>query len=315
MNIEQLILKYAVMMPVRFHFKQKYMFIQEIAKEYQSLGFEVNAVTNPKGKKALNLLVGDLKNANTIVVAHYDTPQKSVGKPLKYYPLHGTSSFVKGVGSVYTPLFLGGALALYLIIYQMPLVSFEADLVASTLRVGALIATLIMTFIMTVGISNKYNFNRNTSGVIASLLLAKKIGNDKKVAFVLTDMGCMSRTGDQMLQQALPNTLKNKTVIILDCLGSGARVGIGYRKNAKNRAEQLIKQFEDEKLYQCELDDLAIKYSSAQYYERSIVVSYGKKQGEDFIVENTASNKDIEIDEKVLSSIVEKVTNFLLQST
>ncbi len=311
MNIEELILKYAVMMPVRFSIKQKYLFINEIAKEYKALGYEVNAVMNQKGKKAVNLMIGDLKNAETIIVSHYDTPQKNYGKTLKYFPISGTNSFVSTFISVYTPLIFGGFLSLYLLLFQVPNIDFENNLLGSVVVFGLLLVLLAGTSVMTKGVANKYNYNRNSSGVIGSLLLAEKLKGKKKVAFVLTDMGCMNHKGDQMLQEALPKTLKDKTVLVLDCIAKGARVGVGYRSAAKTAAHKFIKLFDEDKLYSKEMSDEDLKYHTAQYYEKAIIVSYGKKQGDSFFVEDTASNQDNEIDNQVVLNIVDKIATFI----
>lgn len=312
MNIEELVIKYAALMPVRFKFKQKYLFINEIAKEYQALGYEVKATVNKKrGRRALNLMIGDVANAKTLIISHYDTPQKNFGNPLKYYPFNGSFSFVKSFVAYFTPLILGSLVVLYLLVEGMKKVDFTNNLFQSLFIVIALFVTVALSSIMTKGVANKYNFNKNTSGVIGNLLLAEKMANRKGVAFVLTDMGCMDRAGDKMLQEALPTQLKDKKVIILDCIGKGSRVGIGYREEYKQGAEQLISQFKDQKIFSIQLDENAIKYSSAKYYQKSMIISYGKKQNNEFLVDDTSCSKDTVIDHDIVTMIVENIAKFL----
>ena len=312
MNIDELVLKYATLMPARFKRKQKLLFINEISREYQSLGFEVKAVQSVrKGVKAINLLIGDLKNAKTLIVTNYDTPQRNYGRSLDYFPLNGSITFVNSLLAYYTPLLIGSVFSLFIIIVGMPKVDFTNNFWQSLIIVSSFILAFLFSTLLTFGVGNKFNYNRNSSGVIGSLLIADKLKNRKDVAYILTDMGCMNKAGDRMVVDALPKTLKDKHVILLDCLGYGARIGIGYRAKAKTKSEELLKYYSDDNIFFTELDETDLKYSSANYYEKCTVVSYGKKQNESFVVQNTSSIDDIEINNEAIEKISEGIVRFI----
>ena len=311
MNIEELILKYATLMPVRYNFKQKYLFINEISKEYQILGYKTNAVADKKkGQRSLNLMIGDFKKCNTIILSNYDTPSLAVGRGVKYDPFNGTTSFANSFFSSYTPLLLGSILLLAIYLFGFPKVDFENKFLYSISIVLLSIIVLIATWMFTRGIANKSNYNRNSSGVIANLMLADKLKECKNIVYILTDMGCSNHKGDKMLQTALPNTLKDKQVIILDCVGSDGRISAAYRGN-KNLAATFIDNTKETKTYLKKLEEEDVRYSSANYYQKCTIISSGKKQNEMLLVEKTCTNEDNNINIDNLSKIVEALAKTL----
>lgn len=95
MTTQDLIMKYAIGMHKRFTLKQKEMFIRVAAKEFSDMGYKVKANTGKhKRTRSINLMVGDVSHADTLVIANYDTPQHNFGNPMKYYPFNGVQTFV-----------------------------------------------------------------------------------------------------------------------------------------------------------------------------------------------------------------------------
>lgn len=308
MNIDDLVLKYAVMMPIRFKINQKFLFISEVAKEYEMLGYETKAVIDKKrGGKSLNLLIGDLKNADTIFISNYDTPQRNLARSFNYYPFDGVTSFASSFFPFYTPLLIGAITAFVIMWKGLPNVDFTNNFIQSFYIITLLVLTISISTILTKGIANKQNFNRNTSGVIGNLLLAEKFAGQKNIAFVLTDMGCFNNKGDRMLQDALPKTLKDRKVVLLDCIGKGPRIGVGYRQPMKKDAETVIKNVENSKTHITEMDESKIKYTSLAYYEKGMIVSTGKQQYDTFFVEDVCRGNDNNVDQKIILEVVESV--------
>lgn len=313
MNTQDLILKYAIGFSKRYTRGQKNAFINEIGKEFQSHGYRVNgAAAKKKGGVSMNLHVGDVGHAKTLVVVNYDTPQHNFGNPMKYYPFNGPSTFASSFFPIYAPAIIGGILTLWLIVSYLPKIDFQGNLFYSIAVVAVLVVIMLGSFIMTKGIANKTNFNRNTSSVIAALRLAEELEDNQrsKVAFVLTDNGCTNHNGDYMLREALPKTIDERLVIMLDCIGAGSEFVIGYKDDTKKEAVDLAACFKNKpKRKLCNKDEL--RYTSFSFYKKGLLISKGNFMKEELVVENISTNKDVVCDEESIEEVVKALKKFI----
>lgn len=306
MTTEDLIMKYAIGLHKRFSAKQKQMFIRVAAKDFNDLGYAVKANTGKhKRMRSINLMVGDVKQAETLIVANYDTPQHNFGNPMKYYPFNGVTTFVSGFLPIYAPMIIGGVLMLYILMQQMPYLNFTTDVWWSLFWLGLFIVCAVFTPIMTMGIGNKVNFNRNTSGVVAALRLAEELSKEqrKKVAFVFTDNGCRNHGGDYLLRESFPDLLDDKLVIMLDCVGDGDTLVIGYKDDSVQEAKDLAACFKVRpKRHLCPKEDL--RYTSFSFYPRGLLLARGNFYNDVLMVENISTNKDTNCDVAAIDELV-----------
>lgn len=313
MDINDLIIKYGIGLGRRFKRKEKAIFCNEVGKDFQQLGYDVRAtIGKRKGKKSMNVMVGNVSKAKTIFIANYDTPAHNFGNPINYFPMDGQATFSSKLLPTYTPTILAGVLITFILLTVGKRINFQDQFLFSAVIVLLLLVISAFTAIMTMGVGNKVNLNRNSSGIITLLQIAEKMPTKLRdeVAFVLTDDGCEQHSGDYMMIEALPNTLKDRNIILVDCVGWGPRLGIGYRPKAHQLAEQLNDVFQGEKVMMqlCEKDHL--KFSSLSFYEKGIVVCRGKKANESLIVANTASNKDDQIEAELIEKLSEQLVQF-----
>ncbi len=300
MTTEDLIMKYAIGLHKRYSGKQKQMFVQVAAKDFNDLGYPVRANKGKhKGLKSINLMAGDVEQAETLIIANYDTPQHNFGNPMKYYPFNGVTTFVSGFLPIYAPMIIGGILMLYILLEQLPYLSFQNSFWNSLMWVSIFVVCAVVTPIMTIGIGNKVNFNRNTSGVVAALRLAQELNKEqrKKVAFVLTDNSCRNHGGDYLLRETLKDALDEKQVIMLDCIGDGDTLVIGYKEDTKQDAKDMAECFKVRpKRHLCPKEDL--RYTSFSFYPKGLLLARGNFYNDVLMVENVATNHDTNCDVK-----------------
>ena len=71
--------KYTKQFGTRFSRKQKNKFKDEIAKEFSELGYEMKEIEGRKWlNKAKDYFFGNIKNAKTVIVVPYDTPERKI---------------------------------------------------------------------------------------------------------------------------------------------------------------------------------------------------------------------------------------------
>ncbi|MEG0076534.1 hypothetical protein [Anaerorhabdus sp.] len=313
MNTQDLIIKYAIGFPKRYSRQQKNTFINEIGKDFQACGYRVNgAAAKKKGGVSMNLHVGDVGHAKTLVVVNYDTPQHNYGNPMKYYPFNGPSTFASSFLPIYAPTILGALITLWLVVSFIPKLDFQTNLLYSVFIVAILMIVMVGSFIMTKGVANKTNFNRNTSGVVAALKLAEELEDNQRnqVAFVLTDNGCTNHNGDYMLREALPKTIDERLVIMLDCVGNGSDFVIGYKEDTKKEAADLATCFKNKpKRKLCNKEEL--RYTSFSFYKKGLLISKGNFIKEELVVENTSTSKDIVCDVDSIDEVVKAIKKYI----
>ena len=257
-------------------------------------------------------MVGDVANAKKIVIANYDTPQHTYGNPMTYYPFNGPSTFSSSILPIYTPAILGGVFMLFLVLVMLPKLDFSNNMPLSVLIVIIIILTAILSFILTKGVANKVNFNRNTSGVVAALALAEKLADsdNKDTAFILTDNGCTNHAGDYMVRDALPKTIDQRNVILLDCVGAGEEFYIGYKETSKKMASDIRSKFDEEVgLIACPPENL--RYTSFSFYQKAVIISRIIKSGESLIVKNVSTNNDTTCDAQANAVLVSALHKYL----
>ncbi|MGN1345094.1 MAG: hypothetical protein ACI4U3_10965 [Traorella sp.] len=311
MDTKDLIIKYGIGTPKRYRSKEKKFFLNEIGKDFQELGYNVQGLYGKKKRnKAANLIIGDVMKADKIIIANYDTPAHNFGNPINYHPFNGPASYRSSFIPTATPLIISAVLMIYIIFVIFPKINFEEKLLFSLFWSLLFILATILPPIMMVGTANKVNFNYNTSGCLAILKTAEKLAPEqrKHVAFVLTDQGCRKFTGDWLLREKLPN-IDKKLIIMVDCIGAGDRYAVGYREGTKGQAEKLAECF-NEKALRVNCTNDSLKYTGFSYYPHGIKLSRIIIDGESLIVKNTASNHDYQCEDSYVDEVADALVKF-----
>lgn len=285
--MEDLLVRFGIVFGKRYNLKQRQTFLLAINEEFTKLGYLTKFANNERKNNArsVDLFIGDIAKASTIICAHFDTPMKVLWPNYHYYPLNGQRSLkdywlVTFIPGILATIF--GALLIYLIIAN-PYIggSWRPYLIFITVALSFLLATLVSK-----GLSNKYNINRNTASVLTILKTAEKLKKDPSVAFVLLDKGCSDNSGAQMLKQALPTTLTKKLFIYLDCIGDGENVIIAHKEHLAKESDNLKKHFKgSQNISSVKIEDANVIYTPAYFFKRCITITNGyyDKKGDIFV--------------------------------
>ena len=315
MDLDELVMKYAIGANVRYKRKQKNKYVSMLGDEFQKMNYQVRGVIGKYNfHKALNLTVGDLLKADKIYICPYDTPARSYGKKSDYYPLDGKNNFNTNFLTSFLPLLLFGLIGLFYILYVLPKIDFILKPVWSVFLVIIFIGLMLIAYFMTMGIANQVNFNRNSAGVITLINMASMLSDaeKEKVAFVFTDYSYTSHAGDKMLRNALPKTIDNRKIVYLDCVGNGQEFVIGYRDKSTQDSKTFSKCFAEHPLRK-KLTEDNMKFSSISYYPRGLIITKGSRTPAGFVVENTQTKEDMNIDFEAIEKLSEALKKYILQ--
>lgn len=302
-NIKNWIMDYAVIGRRRFYRREKIRFIQRIEQDIHQMGYKTS-ILSPEGSKgkAINLLIGDVKKADTIIIANYDTPVKSFGLyPYKPFDLRHRN--IRYLLMTAVPLI---CVALVCFLYSTFFLRIEwlkgifhwSDLWALLVYLIGIIA--IVRYAK--GIPNRRNLNRNSSGVIALLHTAAQLNDKQKEhsAFVLTDFGCINHLGDQMLKAYL-ETYDHKKFIVLDSICDPHDIAICYSTAFKHDIKKL-----NACIKRCEMNDTNMNI--AHLYPNTLVFSSGKISNGELICPDVNTRKDIQIDPDRIEFIAKQIS-------
>ncbi|MGX8833106.1 hypothetical protein ACWG0P_02750 [Amedibacillus sp. YH-ame6] len=299
------ILDYGIIARRRFYRKEKIRFIKNIEQEFKTMGYATK-ILSPRGSKgkAIDLLIGDVKTAKKIIISSYDTPVKSFYL-YSYKPFDLRKRNIYYLLTTAVPLLVVSTLCfvfstMYLKIEWMKGIFHWSDI--------ALILVYLLGIIFIVryarGIPNGRNLDRNSSGVLAVLNLAKSLDDaqKEKTAFVLTDFGCINHLGDQMLKAYL-NTYDKKEFILLECIGNNEDMGVCYSPSLESTACKLDKQIHR--------FPMSNENNIAHLYPNTIVFSNGLVKNESLIVPHVNTRQDMNIDPDRIQYISDQICNIL----
>ncbi len=312
-RVRELFLLYGIRMPRRFYRKEKDAFCSTAGAEYQKAGYPVKAIAGKKkNTRAVDVVAGDLDKAKTIVVSNYDTPIHNFGNPFNYYPLNGPSTVHASTIPYYTPMVICTLLAMFLIFFYVKKINFQTHFWPSLLVVVLVFACTILGFFMSVSVGNKINMDRNTSGCVANMRIASLMNKAKdSTAFVLTDYGCSKHAGDEVLRKQTGDAIDSKQVILLDSVGRGDTVMIGYQKGHKKDAKRLAAYIKNAKT--CLIHPAALKYMQFSYYPSGLLVTRGiyNPDSQIITVPDTATNSDDTVDVEAVSELADAIAAYL----
>lgn len=226
-TIQDLILRYGVILGKRSTEKQKKSFLRAASKQFEQEGFPVDitcvsaSVLKQESLNTYNLYAGDFDKAECVFVTYYDTPLYQL-LPKVQKAFH--SNWSKGNFLMHMMLFL-----LLIIVFvgvlctvvfpNLQKVGFLS--VWGILVIASCAAGFFIISHMRGGIARQTNRNRNTSSLIALFTFAARLSEceKEKIAFALIDEGTRSELGLKLLADYIE---KRKIIrIYLDTVSNG----------------------------------------------------------------------------------------------
>lgn len=278
----------------RMHSNSKRKFRDYLLTKAQEVNLNYQII--PKSWLSKNVIIGNLETAEYIFSAHYDTPPRM-------------------------PFFLVSNV----IVYNIIILAFLLGVIGATVWFDIPVVVSFIALLLVLGynfgfpaISNKYNFNDNTSGVLTLLYLMKKIKNPK-VVFAFFDNEEKGLFGSLGLARYLHKKkldFRLKKHINFDCVGVGNVFGLDHfnRPQLANRIKAIFDQLQI-KDYECEVRRAkAFELSDHLAFARNTHVGIFalKRVKNKLVINNIHSHRDRQIDLNnilVLGKLMETLVN------
>lgn len=248
--------------------KQKRAFIEYVKQIAESNGYSFKI---EKGLGARNIVVGDVKQADVVYTAHYDTcaklpfPNFITPKNFLIYLLYqlGLGGLI-GIAAVLVGALLG--IILSVIAAVITALSSSEMPAHMFLMASMYIVLFALLFLMLAGPANKNTANDNTSGVTTLLDIMNELPAEKheKVAFVFFDLEEAGLIGSSAFALKNNKAMKQKLLLNFDCVSDGNNMIFAVRKKAKRYVPMLKEAFKSTEDFNVEVLTKGIFYPSDQ---------------------------------------------------
>ena len=207
---------------VRFFPKQKKRFLQFVQEELNELGWKDREII--KG----NLVVGDIKNAEFIFTAHYDTPGRMPSFFGFLFKIFGHTRQILAMSAIF----------IFLLMFTKIMVLYKKFFILS--MISPVVLILSIWLIISILTPNRKNYNDNTSGALTLLNIANEISKNnehmkKKTALVFfnnEEWGLLGSAAMKKYWNKNGVQIQNKRIINFDCVGNGNIVMLTHGKNS-----------------------------------------------------------------------------------
>ena len=203
--------------------KQKQAFVAFMKEHAKAHGYRVEEQLYKRGR-GRNLIVGNLKEAQAIVTAHYDTPPNAlmpiatVVGSVPIYILSQLFVFLPVIGLFWLIQYVLTWIVGDIGVWASPTFFFGLDI-----PLFVFVMLILWCFQMMMGVANRKNANDNTSGVSVLLSMLEDLPTDQrqKVCFVFFDEEEKVLEGSKMFKRMYFEEIGEKPLINFDCVGHG----------------------------------------------------------------------------------------------
>lgn len=306
MKLQDLMMLYGVTLGARKTKKQRYLFGTQMKEALTETGWDYTIQTGAKGKtarKVENILVGDPGRARTVFVVPYDTPTKATGT-FRYYPFHPE----KNLEDERRDMLVKAALGILLAVPAVPMIALAMARKGLWLLLLAPAAFFLILGWKTMrGRANGVNFNRASASLAVAMKLTEELRDKKSsVAFAFCDQASAAYEGYRVLGEALP---QGANVVVLDAIADGETLVLAHGPLANLRARKLLEYLPEdtrERVYEEE----QLGRNLLSFFPGGMVLTAGKIQDGDLVVEGTRSEKDHKLNMKRLEEIARALEAF-----
>lgn len=294
---------FGVTLGKRYSRKQKNYFYFVMKKEWERLGYAVNLQSfKSKLYRHYNIVIGNLDTAKTLVICGYDTPMKGIRRKTCYYPFH---SYLNKQNAKRNLVYQVG-FSLALLVFIILLWKWKG--MSSSLQLPYLLIIIILlalAYYMLKGRANPVNFNRNSASLaLLSLLMEEHI---PQVGYVLLDQSIDSFEGIKLLKEYM----NNQKIICLDCIAEGRTFVIAHEECMKKEAKKLLQAIEPiTAIDRCYYKERPAQNSISIIPSMLYVVS-GEIIEKEFVVKNTGTKADMQVDVKRLEQLQKGISRYL----
>jgi len=287
----------------RYTRSQKELFMKLLVPKLEETGVPIEVLTiENKTVKYPDLVVGNLKKADTVIFVGYDTPSKMLIPNYEFTPLD-VKKIMKYEKLNRALLFL----VPFLLIVVTTLLFSKAN-GNIMMYIGAVICgliSLLVFFKVAPGIANGFNFNRNSAGVAVVVKLIEEYNHSEKVAFVFSDNMAESYLGLFDFVNTIP---KDKKIVVLDAIASGRDLVLFSANGSIEKLKQEF-VFGDNETRYVNLHRVSDIFSSIT--NELIFICSGTLEKKKFVIENVRTKRDLVVDMKRLDVIFKQLLKYV----
>jgi len=312
--MEDYLVRYGIALGRRYSQKQKKKFLIAIGQEFTQLGYPVKYANDEKkgSNHSIDLFIGNLADADTILCTHYDTGSHIIWPNYRYYPLYGEKTMKNYRNVTLIPAMVSTVLVVVMIYLAMYLLPLSGNAKPIFLAVSVFLGLLGISYLST-GFGNKYNLNKNTASILSMLEVARQLSEEdrKNVTFVLLDHGTGDNMGAQMIRQALPTTMDKRLFVYLDCIGRGESIVIGHKANLAINAKRLKDNYKGEKnITLLECDAKRSTFTPTHFFTRAITITCGNfDENEELFVDRINTGKDNFVEPENITDVANMIVH------
>lgn len=306
MNLDEFVMKYAVVLSKRATLKQRQLVLAAVYEDFTALGYPVKGITEKrKGRVSLNIHIGDVSAAQTLIIAPYDMPPRRFFSK-GYHPFREEDNIL--IKLLSENIFTLGITVIALAAFWL---SANINPILSYVILGAFSALILLLIILfPLGINCAYTANKNNSSLAVMLKMAETLKGKKEVAFVLLDHVSLNHHGELMLSNFLVKKHASPTVIYLDCVGYGDVAIISGSPENQAMAKHFVSCAQGTLRFETKTyENNEILLSALNRFPKALNVSVGILDGKHWSVPKVRTPKDTEISE----TVIEAVTSTLLR--
>ncbi len=300
---------------IRKSYKQKTIFIELIKSKYECTVESSSGII-----KSRNIVIGDIKRASTIYTAHYDTPATlglpNVIVPKNIFLLLLTQLIMSLV--IVVPILVLTFITNSIIqqLYHPELSNILFNTLVLIESSSFMVYSGVMLFLLLAGVSNKNNYNDNTSGVVTLLKLIDNMSEEEKnnCAFVFFDNEEKGLLGSRYFKSKYKQESKSFTLVNFDCVGDGNNILIKQsRALKKSNQTNIYNSFDKNDNFNI-IEDKGFCYfpSDQNLFKNSIAVAALKKHTKYgfYYLNKIHTNKDLILKEENVEYIVESIIKY-----
>lgn len=289
--------------PIRKSKEQKQKFINFVCSEFGDSA-KVDEINKNK-----NIVIGNVKDAEVVLTAHYDTPASSIF-PNLMMPRNKVLAMCYSMG-----YFLILALLSLFVAKGITMLFELKDVYFALIYLVLYFATVYFAVLC---FPNKHNANDNTSGV-ATILEIAKMNKSDKVAFILFDNEEKGLLGSKALSKRDKESFENKLVLNFDCVGNGDQILLVAKEKAQSHAlyQNLTKAFESSDKFAVHFFPFKTSFGNSDHknFENGIGI-FACKKGKlvKFYTPLIHTNKDVIAKSENVDYLLNQTLKFINQS-
>ncbi len=298
--MKDLLFHFGITLGKRYTKKQKAWFLEEAAKEAVSQGWKTELLKHKtKLGQSFHLSIGNVRSAQWVLIAAYDTPSKLLLPKTLYYPFRPERNLKTDAQNLIASVLISFGL-LTAIYFLLSIAFTQAPAIRFGIWIGSFMAFLFL-FKLFSGFANRFNHNRNSASIALALDLLKEPSLKNKLAVIFVDKSVVGIEGLKELRD-MDLIQQSATTLILDCLASSPSLVLACAQNQEKQAQALADAIKTEVFVRLFSEESSLSHAFSMFPQGMMMVA-GERLDKDLIVRHTRTKKDYDVNIERLADI------------